>query len=49
MEKFINIRVCNNQKRKSKVFCADFQSPDIDETLRGIRYSKMSRSQGKDM
>ena len=49
MEKLINIRGCNNQKRKSMVFCGDFQSPDFDKTLCGIRYSKMSISQRKHM
>ena len=49
MEKFVNIRECNNQKRKSMVFCGNFQSPDFEKTLCGIRYPKMSRSQRKEM
>ena len=49
MEKFINITGCNNQKRKSMVFCGDFQKPDSDETLCGNIYSKMSISQRKQM
>ena len=49
MEKFINIRGFNNQKRKSLVFSGNFQSQDFDKTLCGIRYSKMSISQRKQM
>ena len=49
MEKVINIRECNNQKRKSMVFWGDFRKPDSEETLCGIIYSKMSIIQRKQM
>ena len=49
MENFSNIRGCHIQKRKSMVFFGAFQSPDFDETLCGIRYSKISISQRKEM